>query len=128
MGRYRKLLRCRSLWFVIVRQHFSYPFQNLRGRISSGDYRRYAGYLQAVAELDALAQKTHDRNVLALAVRWVLDKGAIALWGARHPGQLDSIDQVFGWSLSSGELRDIDEVVNRNIPEPVGPEFMAPPK
>ena len=88
---------------------------------------RYSHYLAAVAELDDLAKKSHNRSVLELAVRWVLDKGAIALWGARHPGQLDNIDQVFGWSLSAGELQKIEAISKRNIPEPVGPEFMAPP-
>lgn len=52
---------------------------------------------------------------------------SISLWGARHPGQLDPIDQVFGWSLTDEDLKDIDEIIRRDIPSPVGPEFMAPP-
>jgi aryl-alcohol dehydrogenase-like predicted oxidoreductase len=88
---------------------------------------RYSTYLQAVSELDELAEKEHGRSVLELAVRWVLEQGAIALWGARHPGQLENVNQVFGWSLGSRELKEIDDVISRNIPDPVGPEFMAPP-
>jgi len=86
----------------------------------------YAHYLKAVTELSELAKK-HHRQVLELAVRWVLDQGAIALWGARHPGQLDPVDRVYGWSLTDEDLKDIDEILRENIPDPVGPEFMAPP-
>ena len=88
---------------------------------------RYAHYLQAVARLEELAARGHQRHVLELAVRWVLDKGAIALWGARHPGQLEPVGRVFGWTLSPRDLQDIDEVLRSNIPDPLGPEFMAPP-
>jgi aryl-alcohol dehydrogenase-like predicted oxidoreductase len=88
---------------------------------------RFSQYLKAVAELDEMADKRHGRRVLELAVRWVLDQGAVALWGGRHPSQLERVDQVFGWSLTPEELKDIDEVVRRNIPDPIGPDFMAPP-
>ncbi len=87
---------------------------------------RYAHYLKAVAALSELAQK-HHRQVLELAVRWVIDQGAVALWGARHPGQLDPVDRVYGWSLTDQDIKDIDEILRKSIPDPVGPEFMAPP-
>ncbi len=88
---------------------------------------RYAQYLQAVSELDALAQSRYGKGVLELAVRWVLDQGAIALWGARHPGQLDRAAGIFGWSLSAQDKKAIDEILASTITDPVGPEFMAPP-
>ncbi len=88
---------------------------------------RFSQYLKTVAELDEMADNRHGRQVLELAVRWVLDQGAVALWGARHPSQLERVDQVFGWSLTDLDLRDIDEVIRKNITDPVGPEFMAPP-
>lgn len=88
---------------------------------------RFPHYLAAVSELDELAQKRYGHGVLELAVRWVMDQGAIALWGARHPEQLEPLSRVFGWSLSKQDFRDIDEIISRNIPKPVGPEFMAPP-
>ncbi len=88
---------------------------------------RYSDYLKAVEELKRIAGEKYDRSVLELAVRWVLDQGAIALWGARHPGQLDPVGNVFGWSLSEADLARIDAVLRDTIPDPVGPEFMAPP-
>lgn len=88
---------------------------------------RYSSYLRAVAELDDLAKRRHGVGVLELAVRWVLDFGAVALWGARHPGQLEPLQRVFGWSLNGEDLKEIDRILASTIPDPVGPEFMAPP-
>jgi aryl-alcohol dehydrogenase-like predicted oxidoreductase len=86
------------------------------------------GYLNAVAELDALAKERFGRDVLSLAVRWVLDRGpTVALWGARRPEQLDAVAGAMGWTLDADSLRIIDGILERNVPNPVGPEFMAPP-
>lgn len=89
---------------------------------------RFEQYLAAVEALKKLARDRHDKSVLALAIRWVLDQGpTIALWGARRPDQLDGIDDAFGWSLSPRDLQDIDALLAEHITDPVGPEFMAPP-
>lgn len=89
---------------------------------------RYEEYLKCVDLLDDWAKQKYQRSVMALAIRWVLDKGVnIALWGARKPKQLDLIETVWGWKLSSDDLREIDQIVAETIPNPVGPEFMAPP-
>lgn len=89
---------------------------------------RYEEYLKCVDLLDDWAQQKYKKTVLSLAVRWVLDKGiSVALWGARKPKQLDLIDTVWGWKLTEDDLREIDQIVAETIPDPVGPEFMAPP-
>jgi aryl-alcohol dehydrogenase-like predicted oxidoreductase len=89
---------------------------------------RFEQYLMAVAELDRFARTHFGRNVLALAVRWILDHGPmIALWGARRPEQLAEIKTVMGWSLDAAAMREIDRILDRTITNPVGPEFMAPP-
>jgi len=86
-------------------------------------------YLNAVEELDALAHERFGRDVLALAVRWVLDRGpTVALWGARRPDQLDAVSGVLGWTLDAPALRAIDAILQRNIRVAIGPEFMAPPQ
>jgi aryl-alcohol dehydrogenase-like predicted oxidoreductase len=85
-------------------------------------------YLDAVSALDAFAKTNYKKNVLALAVRWVLDKGhTIALWGARHPSQLENIDDAMGWSLNAEAMRQIDKIINQYVKNPIEPEFMAPP-
>jgi aryl-alcohol dehydrogenase-like predicted oxidoreductase len=89
---------------------------------------RYAQYLAAVRRLDQFAKDRYGKRVIQLAVRWLLDQGATtALWGARHPGQLQSIDEVFGWSLDTAARAEIDRILRETIADPVGPEFMAPP-
>jgi aryl-alcohol dehydrogenase-like predicted oxidoreductase len=85
-------------------------------------------YLTAVKELDRFARDNFGKTVLALAVRWVLDRGnTVALWGARRPEQLDRIADVVGWSLDGEAMREIDRILVRAIKNPIGPEFMAPP-
>jgi len=43
-------------------------------------------YLSAVTALDQFARKRYGKTVIALAVRWILDRGnTVALWGARRP-------------------------------------------
>jgi hypothetical protein len=62
------------------------------------------------------------------AVRWLLDQRATAaLWGARHPGQLQPIAEVFGWSLDAAAKTEVDRILRESIIDPAGPDFMAPP-
>ena len=90
--------------------------------------KRYPQYLAAVDELKKLAHERFGKSVLALAVRWVLDQGpTIALWGARHPSQIDSISDVEGWHIDAATKHDIDAILKRCIADPVSPAFMAPP-
>ncbi|MGA7864748.1 MAG: aldo/keto reductase [Stellaceae bacterium] len=89
---------------------------------------RYAQYLAAVQRLDQFARDRYGKRVIQLAVRWLLDQGTTAaLWGARRPGQLQPIDEVFGWSLDAAAKSEIDRILRESITDPVGPEFMAPP-
>ena len=90
---------------------------------------RFSMYLKAVDELDKFARKHYGKSVIHLAVRWILDKGAdVALWGARRPDQLNVVGDMSGWHLDESALKAIDHILEENITNPVGPEFMAPPK
>jgi aryl-alcohol dehydrogenase-like predicted oxidoreductase len=89
---------------------------------------RFGQYLVAVDRLDEFARRRFGKRVIHLAVRWMLDQGiATALWGARHPGQLQPVDQVSGWLLDAHAKTEIDRILAATITDPVGPEFMAPP-
>jgi aryl-alcohol dehydrogenase-like predicted oxidoreductase len=89
---------------------------------------RFGEYLAAVGRLDQLAQQRFHKRVIHLAVRWMLDQGiTTALWGARHPGQLEPVDQVSGWEVDASAKAEIDRILKATIRDPVGPEFMAPP-
>ena len=47
-------------------------------------------------------RRRFGKRVIHLAVRWMLDQGiTTALWGARHPGQLQPVDEVAGWQLDA---------------------------
>lgn len=89
---------------------------------------RFAQYVAAAQKLDRLAQQRFGKRVIHLAVRWMLDQGiTTALWGARHPGQLQPVGEVTGWSLDASATAEIDRILRETITDPVGPEFMAPP-
>ncbi len=89
---------------------------------------RFAQYLDAV-QLDQLAQRSFQRRVIHLAVRWMLDQGiSVALWGARRPDQLQAALGVTGWSLNTATMAKVDRILSAVITDPVGPEFMAPPQ
>ena len=88
---------------------------------------RFAQYLDAVRQIDEIAQQRFHRRVIQLAVRWMLDKGIdVALWGGRRPNQLEAAFDVAGWSLDAVDREKLERIVNTAITDPVGPEFMAP--
>jgi len=91
---------------------------------------RFAQYTRAVDMLQQFAHKNYGKEVLPLALRWVLDQPgvSVALWGARHPGELDPLREVMGWKLDSAALASMDKIVAESVHDPVGPEFMAPPE
>jgi len=59
----------------------------------------------------------------------VLDQSGItaALWGARHPSELEAVAGAIDWHLDADARAAIDQILRQSIPNPIGPEFMAPP-
>jgi aryl-alcohol dehydrogenase-like predicted oxidoreductase len=89
---------------------------------------RFDQYLAAADALKTLARERFGKSLLALAIRWLLDQGpTIALWGARHPGQLDPIDEIHGWTVDAEAKAGIDLILDQTITDPATPAFMAPP-
>jgi aryl-alcohol dehydrogenase-like predicted oxidoreductase len=118
---------CRGLLSGRMQANTSFDGDDLRRTDPKFLQPRFAQYLAAVARLDRLAQR-FGKRVIHLAVRWMLDQGiTTALWGARHPGQLQPVDEVTGWSLDADAKAEIDQILHETIVDPVGPEFMAPP-
>ena len=119
---------CRGLLSGKLKEDAHFEGDDLRLTDPKFQPPRYSRYLTAVRRLDQFARERYGKRVIQLAVRWLLDRGATAaLWGARHPGQLQPIDEVFGWSLDAGAKVEIDRIVSETIIDPIGPEFMAPP-
>ena len=105
---------------------------------NKGDLRRNAdpkfqgeafeNHLEAVEKLKAYADNNLSREVIHLAVRWILDKGIdSAIWGARRPGQV-TFEKAFGWNLSAKQVKEVEEIVESTVEDPVSPAFMAPPE
>jgi len=88
----------------------------------------FSQYVDCANALTDWVKKKYQRPLIALAVRWVLDKNVnIALWGARKPDQLKEIETLFGWKLTKDDYAEIDKIVKQYVKDPVGPQFMAPP-
>jgi aryl-alcohol dehydrogenase-like predicted oxidoreductase len=121
---------CRGLLAGKMTNDTQFAGDDLRQHDPKFQAPRFAHYLDAVQKLDDFAASNYGKRVVHLALRWVLDTQGegFALWGARHPGQLAPIDDVFGWKLDAGALKVIDRIVAGAVKSPVGPEFMAPPE
>jgi aryl-alcohol dehydrogenase-like predicted oxidoreductase len=119
---------CRGLLSGRMRSDTAFTGDDLRRTDPKFQQPRFAQYLSAVQRLDQLAHDRFGQHVIQLAVRWMLDQGiTTALWGARHPDQLQPVDEVTGWRLDASTKTEIDRILRETITDPVGPEFMAPP-
>lgn len=119
---------CRGLLSGRMRLDTVFKGDDIRKEDPKFKAPRYEQYLNAVEALTKFARHEFDKKVLTLAVRWVLDKGhTIALWGARHPEQLQGLDQVMGWNLDAAAMQRIDSILAEYIKDPIGPEFLKPP-
>jgi aryl-alcohol dehydrogenase-like predicted oxidoreductase len=118
---------CRGLLSGRMRSDTTFEGDDLRGLDPKFQPPRFAQYLSAVRQLDQLARVRFHRRVIQLAVRWMLDQGiSVALWGGRHPDQLQAALGVTGWSLDATALASIERILSETITDPIGPEFMAP--
>jgi aryl-alcohol dehydrogenase-like predicted oxidoreductase len=120
---------CRGLLSGSVNKSSRFTGDDLRRNDPKFQAPRFAQYLDAVARLNRFAHENYGKNVIHLAVRWVLDRGDmnIALWGARRPDQVSPVSDVMGWHIDQPAMAEIDRILKETIKDPVGPEFMAPP-
>lgn len=120
---------CRGLLSGKMTEETTFEGDDLRKMDPKFKQSRRGQYLAAVAELDTLARDKFGKSVLALAVRWILDQGdTVALWGARRPAQLDAVPEIMGWHIDAETMAEIDAILAKTVTDPVGPEFMAPPR
>lgn len=120
---------CRGLLSGKMDEHYQFKKGDLR-RNADPKFQgeTFKKHLKAVEKLKDYATKQFHKEVLHLAVRWVLDKGVdSAIWGARRPEQV-TFDQVDGWQLSPDQVREIEQIVEETVENPVSPAFMAPPE
>ncbi len=120
---------CRGLLTGTMRPDTKFTGDDLRKSDPKFQPPRFAQYLNAVRQLEDLAQERYRKHVMDLAVRWVLDQPGItsALWGAHHPAELEAVANALGWKLDADTCMVIEQILRQAINNPVGPEFMAPP-
>ncbi|SDM16416.1 Predicted oxidoreductase [Modicisalibacter muralis] len=120
---------CRGLLTGKLKADSHFNGDDLRNVDPKFQQPRFDQYLSAVDALDRFARERHGKDVLSLAIRWLLDRNAngIALWGARRPAQMEPIDSALGWQLGDDDMAEVDRIVDEHVSDPVGPEFMAPP-
>src|SRR5712671_4177584 len=103
---------CRGLLSGRMRADTKFEGDDLRRSDPKFQQPRFAQYLAAVERLDQLARARFGKRVIHLAVRWMLDQGITsALWGARHPAQVQPVTQVTGWRLDAAARAEIDRIL-----------------
>ena len=120
---------CRGLLSGKMSTNREFEGDDLRNNDPKFQQPRFKQYLNAVQELEQLAENRFGKSVLQLAIRWVLDQpgSGIALMGGRRPDQLNPVDDVDSFEIDEKTMHDIDEILLKHVNDPVGPEFMAPP-
>jgi aryl-alcohol dehydrogenase-like predicted oxidoreductase len=120
---------CRGLLSGSMHEDTTFKGDDLRRTDPKFQPPRFAEYLRAVERLDELARKRYGKGVLDLALRWLLDQPGVgvALWGARRPDQVNPVSGAFDFTLDPEAKAKIDRIINEEVKDPVGPEFMAPP-
>jgi aryl-alcohol dehydrogenase-like predicted oxidoreductase len=119
---------CRSLLAGRLTRGMSFEEGDIRRVDPKFQEPRFSAYITAVERLAALASERFGKSVLELAARWVLDQPgvSVALWGAKRPAQLDAVAGVMGWKLDAEAMAEIDRIVADAVPDPIGPEYLAP--
>nr|WP_256521727.1 aldo/keto reductase [Halobacillus sp. A5] len=120
---------CRGLLSGKMSKDRSFKGDDLRNNDPKFQEPRFEQYLNAVNELDQFAQENFNKRVLHLAVKWVLEQpgSGVALMGGRRPDQLDPVDEITDFTIGQDALKEIDNILDKHVKNPVGPEFMAPP-
>jgi aryl-alcohol dehydrogenase-like predicted oxidoreductase len=62
-----------------------------------------------VAELRRIAQSV-DRTIAQVALRWIIEKGAVPIPGAKNEEQAEQNAGALGWTLSADEVEALDKV------------------
>ena len=120
---------CRGLLTGKFRGEERFPRGDLRRgdpKFKPDQFRKYVSAVDAIKPLAA----SYGKSPAQFALRWALQQPGITcvIAGARTAGQAEDNAGVFGWSIKPDDLGKVDEILAAKIPQPVGPDFMAPRK
>ncbi|KIE59074.1 general stress protein [Methylacidiphilum kamchatkense Kam1] len=118
---------CRGLLTGKFRPESTFPDGDLRKIDPKFQGENFLRYLQAVEKFRPIATR-YGKSLAQFAACWALMQPGVSvvLWGARRPSQIEEAFGATGWSLTQEDLRLIDKILTETIPQPIGPEFMAP--
>jgi aryl-alcohol dehydrogenase-like predicted oxidoreductase len=118
---------CRGLLTGKFRPDSTFPDGDLRKIDPKFQGENFLRYLQAVEKFRPIAAR-YGKSLAQFAACWALMQPGVSvvLWGARGPSQIEEAFGATGWSLAQEDLRMIDKILTETIPQPIGPEFMAP--
>jgi aryl-alcohol dehydrogenase-like predicted oxidoreductase len=121
---------CRGLLSGRMNANTTFGGDDLRRVDPKFTQPRFGEYLRAVERLERLASERFGKRAIDLAIRWTLDRPGVGavLWGARHPNQMDAVGGAFDFKLDAAAFAEVERILAEEIPDPVGPEFMAPPE
>lgn len=119
---------CRSLLAGRLTRDMTFAEGDIRRVDPKFQPPRFNQYLNAVERLGNFARERYGKTVLELAARWVLDRPGVsaALWGAKRPEQLCTVEGVVGWKLDDAAMAEMDRIVRETVTDPVGPEYLTP--
>ncbi|MGV8073585.1 MAG: aldo/keto reductase [Syntrophobacteraceae bacterium] len=88
---------------------------------------RFMQYVKAVNALTKLAAR-YDKTTAQFALRWALQQPGVTtvIAGARTEEQVEDNVWTDGWSISDQDLHKVEEILQKKIKTPVGPDFFAP--
>ncbi len=120
---------CRGLLTCKFKGKEQFPKGDLRRGDPKFKQGQFEKYVAAADEIKKLAD-SYGRTCAQFALRWAIQQPGITcvIAGARTKQQAEDNAGALGWTIKQDDLQKAEEILARHIREPLGPEFMAPPK
>jgi len=121
---------CRGLLTAKFNKNDTFPKGDLRNSDPKFQGDKFNAYIETVEKLKIIADRKNS-SVTQLAIEWTIAQPAVtcALIGMRTGTQAQINTQVLKKQFFEKEdFKEADTIIANTINQPVGPEFMAPPK
>jgi len=87
----------------------------------------FSKYLACSKKMSDWTRNTQGRSLIDLSIRWSMAKGVIPLWGPANRAELLDLESLKEWQLNPAESSEVEQIVEQEIPHPIGVEFLTPP-
>jgi len=118
---------CRGLLTGKFTGNETFPRGDLRRADPKFKPDRFKQYVKAANQLKKLAAR-YDKTPAQFALRWALQQPGVScvIAGARTVQQVEDNAGISGWQIDQGDLEKVEQILQKAIKTPIGPEFMAP--